>query len=130
LGSSLEQAPSATTPAPVMGKLDILPFNRMTWENFEKLQWEVMRDVEGLRDARIYGERGQEQFGLDVVALAADRSGVALQSKKYQKFGPAQLRAAVKKFQATVRPFEVQRLIIGVSREVTSTAAMNMLGTL
>ncbi|WP_328439726.1 hypothetical protein [Nocardia puris] len=111
-----------------MGALDLLPFDQMTsWEDFEKIQWRIMRDVEGLRHAQMYGERGQAQQGLDVVALTPGGSGVALQSKQYKQFGPAQLRAAVNKFRTSSRPFPVERLIIGVSREVKSTKTLTTL---
>lgn len=108
----------------------MLPFDHLSWEDFERIQWRVMRDIEGLRNAQIYGDRGQSQYGLDVVALAPDQSGVALQSKRYKKFGPAQLDAAVKKFRSTSRPFDVDRLIIGVSREVKSTMVIDRLADL
>ncbi|RAO15034.1 hypothetical protein GUI43_02014 [Micromonospora noduli] len=121
LDSRLYRGPAAITSAPVLRKLESLPLDQLTWENFERIQWRVMRDVEGLRHAQIYGERGQSQYGLDVVALAPDGVGVALQSKRYKRFGPAELEAAVTKFRSTSRPFHVGRLIIGVSREVTST---------
>ncbi|MFJ2949828.1 HEAT repeat domain-containing protein [Streptomyces sp. NPDC087226] len=124
LGSSLNDAPTAPVPAPVIGKLELLPFNDLSWEDFERIQWRVMRDVEGLRHAQLYGERGQAQYGLDVVALAPDGSGTALQSKKYKQFGPAQIKAAVKKFRTTRRPFSVDRLIIGVARPVRTTKAI------
>ncbi|MEN5073121.1 hypothetical protein ABE437_04835 [Isoptericola cucumis] len=104
--------------------------NEMPWEDFERIQWRILRDVEGLRHAQIYGERGQRQKGLDVVALAPDGSGVALQSKRYARFGPANLRAAVRTFQTTRRPFDVDRLIIGVSREVKSTQSVEVLAEL
>ncbi len=68
LASSLNGAPSTRTPAPVIGKLDLLPFDALTWEDFERIQWRVMRDVEGLRHAQMYGDRGQAQLGLDIVA--------------------------------------------------------------
>jgi len=116
--------PRQLTPALVLGALDLLPFDQMEWDDFEKLQCRVLRDVEGLRNAQIYGEPGQAQQGLDVVALTPGRSGVALQSKRLARFGKAQLRAAVGKFRATERPFQVERLIIGVSREVRSTGAV------
>jgi hypothetical protein len=72
----------------VIGKLEVLPLNELLWEDFERIQWRILRDVEGLRYAQIYGERGQAQEGLDVVALAPDGGGVGLQSKKYKRFGP------------------------------------------
>ncbi|MRG60124.1 hypothetical protein GE115_09605 [Agromyces sp. CFH 90414] len=129
LSSSLYAPASASTPAPVIGKLDELPFTSLSWENFERLQLRMMRDVEGLRDAQLYGERGQAQLGLDIVALAPDGAGVALQSKNYNRFYASQLRAAVKKFRDTKRPFEVQRLIIGVACAVKSTGAIDELAT-
>lgn len=118
------------THAPVLAKLEALPFGEMPWEEFERIQWRILRDVEGLRHAQIYGERGQSQYGLDIVALAPDGSGVALQSKRYRRFGPSELTAAVKKFQTTKRPFAVNRLIIGVSRPVKSTAVVEKLAQL
>jgi hypothetical protein len=130
LDSSLQRRPRVTTPAPVIGKLEQLPFELLPWEDFERIQWRIMRDVEGLRYAQVYGDRGQSQYGLDVVALAPDQSGVALQSKRYKQFGPAQLKAAVKKFRTTSRPFAVNRLIIGVSREVKSTKSVETLAEL
>ncbi|MEP7766001.1 hypothetical protein [Sanguibacter sp. 25GB23B1] len=130
LGSDLLRGPGQITPATMMGALEMLPFNEMSWEDFERIQWRILRDVEGLRHAQMYGERGQRQMGLDVVALAPDGSGVALQSKRYARFGPANLRAAVQKFQSTQRPFAVGRLIIGVAREVKSTQSVDTLAAL
>ncbi|MGC4828843.1 hypothetical protein [Micromonospora arida] len=120
LDSSLYQGPSQVTPVRVIGKLEALPLDELSWEDFERIQWRILRDVEGLRYAQIYGERGQAQEGLDVVALAPDGGGVGLQSKKYKRFGPADLKAAVKKFRDTKRPFTIDRLIIGVSIDVKS----------
>jgi hypothetical protein len=130
LASSLNGSPSTRTPARVIGKLDLLPFRALSWEDFERLQWRVMRDVEGLRHAQLYGDRGQAQLGLDIVALAPDSAGVALQSKQYKRFGAADLKSAVKKFLATRRPFDVERLIIGVSIPVRSTGAVEALAAL
>jgi len=127
LASPLYSPPSVTTPAPVMGKLDELPFTSLTWENFERLQLRMMRDVEGLRDAQLYGDRGQAQLGLDIVALAPDGDGVALQSKDYKRFYKSNLTAAIKKFRDTKRPFEVKRLILGVACAVKSTGAVEEL---
>jgi len=127
LASPLYSPPSVTTPAPVMGKLDELPFTSLGWEDFERLQLRMMRDVEGLRDAQLYGDRGQAQLGLDIVALAPDGGSVALQSKDYKHFYKSHLRAAINKFRDTKRPFEVDRLILGVACAVKSTGAVEEL---
>lgn len=130
LASSLNGAPAAPVPAPVIGKLDLLPFSGLSWEDFERLQWRVLRDVEGLRHAQLYGDPGQAQFGLDIVAFEPDGTGVALQSKKHKRFGAAELKAAVAKFCATERPFRVDRLIIGVACPARSTGAVEALAAL
>ena len=127
IGSPLNGMPSALSSAPVIGKLELLPFDSLSWEDFERLQWRVMRDVEGLRHAQLYGDRGQAQHGLDVVALAPDGTGLALQSKKTRRFGPAELIAAVKKFRTTERPFSIDRLVIGVASTIRSTRVVEEL---
>jgi|CXWK01.1.fsa_nt_gi hypothetical protein len=127
IGSPLNGMPSALSSAPVIGKLELLPFDSLSWEDFERLQWRVMRDVEGLRHAQLYGDRGQAQHGLDVVALAPDGTGLALQSKRTRRFGPAELMAAVKKFRTTERPFSIDRLVIGVASTIRSTRVVEEL---
>lgn len=129
--SSLERGPESIPAVPHQGgHLELLPLEVLPWPDFESLQWRVLRDVEGLRHAQIYGDPGQAQYGLDIVAEAADGSGVALQSKRVKQFGPAKLTAAVDAFRNTRRPFDVSRFVIGVSREVRSTGALNRFRTL
>lgn len=120
LTSSIEASPRQVIPAPVLGASH-LPFDQLPWEDFERLQWRILRDVEGLRHARLYGRRGQKQYGLDIVALAPNEDGIALQSKRYENFYESDLKKAVIKFMETKRPFDVQRFIIGVACEVKDT---------
>lgn len=124
--SDLERGPSSIRTVPHHGDhLELLPLEILDWPDFESLQWRILRDVEGLRHAQIYGDPGQAQLGLDIVAIAADDSGVALQSKHVKQFGPAKITAAVDAFRKTKRPFDVSRLILGVSCEVRRTQAIN-----
>ncbi len=125
VNSVVERRPSELPVVPHRGSLELLPLDYLPWPDFESLQWRILRDVEGLRHAQIYGNPGQSQRGLDLVAVAADDSGVALQSKRVKQFGPARITAAVDAFRNTTRPFDVSRFIIGVSREVRTTAALD-----
>lgn len=110
--------------------LELLPLDVLPWPDFESIQWRLMRDVLGLRDPQMYGTPGQEQLGLDVIAQAADGSGVALQSKRLRQFGPKKIEAAVNKFRDSTHPFDVSTFIIGVSREVRSDRSLKMLAKL
>lgn len=124
--SDLERGPSCIPAVPHQGgHLELLPLEVLPWPDFESLQWRILRDVEGLRHAHIYGDPGQSQRGLDIVAVAADGSGVALQSKRVKQFGPAKITAAVDAFRKAKRPFEVARFILGVSREIRTTTALD-----
>lgn len=52
---------------------DVLPFLRMPWRNFEKLNLAIAEREDGLRDAVEYGAYGAAQEGIDF----AGRVGVA-----------------------------------------------------
>lgn len=124
--SDLERGPVSVPIVPHRGgHLELLPFVALTWPDFESLLWRILRDVEGFRHAQIYGDPGQAQLGLDIIAEAADGSGVALQSKRVAQFGPAKFTAAVNAFRKTNRPFPVSRFILGISREIRSTPALD-----
>ncbi|WP_143227158.1 hypothetical protein [Actinomyces naeslundii] len=126
IDSALERGPNNIPAVPHRGgHLELLPFECLNWQDFESLQWRILRDVEGMRHAQFYGDPGQAQLGLDIVAVAADDSGVALQSKRVKQFGPAEISAAVEVFQKTTRPFDVSRFILGVSREVRTTKVID-----
>ncbi|AWB96272.1 hypothetical protein DCE93_11945 [Agromyces badenianii] len=121
IDSLLMRAPVALASAPAIPNLDLLPFTALDWPTFEKLQLRVMTDVLGLRDPRQYGDPGQNQQAIDLIATAADGTGTALQSKNYTSFVLSDLKAAVKRFRDTERPFAVGHLVIGVSSLVRRT---------
>lgn len=113
------------------GQLELLPFESIeVWADFESLLWRVLWDVEGLRDVYMYGVPGQAQLGLDVVGQAPDDSWVAVQSKKHKQFGPQSLQNAVDEFLKKSQKFKVSKFVIGVSREVRSTASVNKIAEL
>lgn len=107
------------------GRLDLLPFHDLDWPDFERLQWRILRDIEGLRHAQFYGSPGQAQAGLDLVAKSTDGAVVALQSKRVKRFGASDITNAIDAFRTTSRAFTVSRFILGVSIEVRSTQAIN-----
>ena len=127
IDSYLEDKPSEIVPAPVLDA-PLLPFDKLSWEDFERLLWRILHDVEGLRDARLYGNRGQKQYGLDIVAFDVDKTGTALQCKRYESFTASLLREAVEKLQESRQKFsEINRFVIAVSSECKDTAIIDAL---
>lgn len=125
LDSPALRGPTSLPLVPYKDAIDLLPFATDGWDDFESLLWRILRDVEGLRMPMMYGTPGQAQFGLDVVATAPDGSRVAIQSKQEKQFGPAKIEAAVNAFRKQQQAAPVTKLILGVSREVRTTAAVN-----
>lgn len=110
------RGPSAATDVPLPVGFPELPFDKMDWPNFESLLGTVLRDGEGLRRfARLYGRSGQKQDGIDVIAFEADKSVVALQSKRYQTYTETDFRSAVAEFMEVTRKYKVGRFIIASS---------------
>ena len=113
------------------GQLEFLPFESIeVWADFESLLWRVLWDVEGLRDAYLYGLPGQAQLGLDVIGHAPDNTWVAVQSKKHKNFGPQDLQDAVDEFLKKPHPFKVTKFVIGVSRDVRTDKAIDKIADL
>ncbi len=104
--NSSEQLPSFLTTPPAGGvnpptitNLQELPFDELTWENFEKLCVRLARNGSDIDHCQLYGTRGQSQEGIDIYArLKRTRGYVVYQCKRVAQFGPADLANAVEKF--------------------------------
>lgn len=104
---------------PVIDPLtEYLDFDRLTWENFERLLVRVAQDVRGLRNVRRFGTRGQSQKGLDVIGINSANKAEGVQSKRRKTFTKRDLDDAVKKYTEADFAFPFTRLAIGVSKQV------------
>lgn len=110
----LSDAAGDGRPVVVAPLLPDLPLGDLPWERYETLLRRLAQDERGLRSVRLYGVRGQSQYGVDLVGRAPDGSGEAIQAKRYEKFTEADLRTAVEYFlsQRSGIPFPVGRLFV------------------
>jgi hypothetical protein len=84
---------------PITTRLQSLPIDKLTWENFERLCLRVERLNAELETCRIYGTRGQNQEGIDVYSvLRLTGKYRVLQCKRVRRFSPTHLRSAVDLF--------------------------------
>lgn len=91
--SGVKQLPPAET------RPQELPFEELTWENFEKLCFRLARLEENVEYCRLYGKPGQEQEGIDLYARReSEEKYTVYQCKREKKFGTAQIKQAVSKF--------------------------------
>ena len=113
---------------PVATRAQLLPFDALSWENFERLCCRLLTTLDGnVEHCARYGRQGDAQEGIDIFARLPDGRYHCLQAKRHRSFGPAKLRDAVDLFlagswalraarftisvQASLRPIEVQEEI-------------------
>jgi hypothetical protein len=89
------------TPAvapPTVTREQVLPLGSLSWENFERLCFRLAHRGGDVEDARIYGERGQAQEGIDLYVRRVTGDYATWQCKRYQEIKAADIKNAVTKF--------------------------------
>jgi hypothetical protein len=76
----------------------ILPLHRLDPEIFERLVAEYVWRLPDIRRIRLYGRRGQADYGLDAVAVTWSGDVIVYQAKRYQELTPTQIKAAVHEY--------------------------------
>ena len=83
-----------------MTRLQKLPFDRLSWQNFERLCFRLASRNDQAEDWQRYGRPGQAQSGIDIFVRRADGRYDVWQCKHYRRCGPAQVREAASIFMA------------------------------
>ncbi|MEU7656430.1 tetratricopeptide repeat protein [Micromonospora taraxaci] len=101
----LEQEPTGPRPALVMTAPQILPFDKLTPEDFERLVLRYVRRDPTIEHCRLYGTSGQNQQGIDLYArLWASGPGgrryLTVQCRNISAIGPSAIVAAADDFLA------------------------------
>ncbi|MDP3670874.1 MAG: NACHT domain-containing protein [Telluria sp.] len=85
---------------PVATRVQMLPFDALSWENFERLCHRLTALDGDVEHCARYGRQGDAQEGIDIFARQADGRYHCLQAKRHRNFGVAKLRDAVELFLA------------------------------
>jgi len=83
---------------PTVTREQVLPLGSLSWENFERLCFRLAHRGGDVEDARIYGERGQAQEGIDLYVRRATGDYATWQCKRYQEIKNTDIKKAVTKF--------------------------------
>jgi hypothetical protein len=107
---------------PVETRDQLLPFEKLSWENFERLCLKLA-SLEGDAEFwRLYGTAGQEQGGIDIyVRRKSTTKYAAWQSKRHQSFSPAKIESAVKDFLSGKWADKSDRFVLCVQANLRST---------
>ena len=97
--SDLLVRPSVTVPrTPVVTRTQELPFADLTWENFERLCYQVASLEADVEDCQRYGRSGQAQQGIDIYARRSGGRYDVWQCKRYSVVSPSNVRNSVDRF--------------------------------
>ena len=91
---------SAGIQPPVQTHLQDLPFNELSWEQFEALSAALVEAQPVSIDCHLYGVQGDDQKGIDIVTTQRGAKGNevwAYQCKRYKEYTPGKLREALGK---------------------------------
>ena len=97
----LNSPPDPTFPPPPADtRAQTLPYHELSWENFERLILRVVRSEATVAECWAYGERGQKQYGLDILAELRNALGeyACYQCKRVKKYSASDIRKAVETF--------------------------------
>lgn len=83
---------------PTVTREQVLPLGSLSWENFERLCFRLAHRGGEVEDARIYGERGQAQEGIDLYVRRATGDYATWQCKRYREIKTTDIKNAVTKF--------------------------------
>lgn len=117
----LAEPPEGEPPVLTHTAPQVLPFDGMSWSNFEKLCFRLARSDGESVEAREYGTRGQTDSGVDVYARTAGGGYIAFQCKHYRAFSRANVRAAVKAFENGRWAARAGRFVLCTTADATST---------
>jgi len=92
--------PTDFTAIPVTTKLQTLPFNELSWENFERLTLKYA-SYSGKLDSycALYGKRGEKQEGIDLYVRNNHNEYYSVyQCKRHKKYSADKVKKAVDEF--------------------------------
>lgn len=114
--------PSGVFPAPpVQSTIMMLPFGSLTWENFERLCYQLALSQGVFDHVALYGKQGQAQEGIDIFARKPDGRYVVWQAKRYATYKPSNLKTAVETFLAGRWVERTDTFVIAVQASLDST---------
>src|ERR1700683_1528975 len=109
-------------PHPVTSRAPTLPFDKLSWENFERLCYRLAWRIGEVSDCRRYGAQGQNQKGIDIyVRRSSDGSYVTWQCKRHEEFSPADIEKAVSVFLKNSWASRSKALILAVTVDLSPT---------
>jgi len=116
---------NSTILPPVTTNLQELPFNQLTWGNFEHLCLKLVEKEYTIEDCERYGVAGEEQEGIDIFARDKEGKYSTYQCKRWKKFTPSNITQIIEDFQKGKFYPKSHRFVICTSLPLNTTTLQN-----
>jgi hypothetical protein len=117
--------PDELVEPPVETRQQLLPFDQLTWENFERLTLRLARRNGEAVHAQLYGVAGQDQQGIDLYARtridAGSRPYLVYQCRRIQALTPNVIEGVVRDFRRGRWFTQARRLVLATSVSAVNT---------
>ena len=104
-------------------RIQTLPFDQLSWQDFEKLCLCLVRKESNVEHCKPYGVPGQAQSGIDIFArIHSAKKYRVYQCKNEQDFTPSKIKRAVKEFVEGEWRDKSDLFVLCTQESMTSTA--------
>ena len=119
----LRELPESLVEAnPIDTRIQELPFDQLTWRNFERLLFRLVRKNADVEYCAPYGRPGQAQDGIDVYARLSGGRHVCWQARNRKHVGASDIKKAVDDFLNGKWGASAERFVLCVSASLADTA--------
>ena len=114
--------PDSVVPfAPVVTRGQRLPFEQLSWQNFERLLYRMANAESRVEHCSTYGRQGQGQQGIDIFARLRTGRYVCWQAKNHSSFSASKLKDAISVFLAGTWRDRTERFVLCVQAGLDDT---------
>ena len=118
----LQLPESVVESPPVETRVAQLPYDQLSWQDFERLVFRLARQDSDVEYCAPYGRRGQAQDGIDVYARLAGGGHICWQARNWENVGPSNIKKAVDDFLKGKWAASAKRFVYCVRASLTGTA--------
>lgn len=121
--SFLYAPPDQATPSPpVVSRKQSLPFQKLSWTNFERLIVRLIRQDATIGSCSMYGSPGEIQHGIDVLATRRGEAEhrACYQCKRIKSFRAGTIKGAIDKFMSGAWAAKASEFVLCASSPLTA----------
>lgn len=123
----LAARPDAVVSPPVLTRAQDFPFDQLGWQDFERLCYRLARRDTDVEHCQLYGEAGDAQEGIDLLARLANGRHRAYQCKRVRGLSAQRIERAVGKFLEGRWPASTDAFVICTHERMISKARADAL---